>query len=260
MHSPRTLVVLGCGTSMGVPMIGCDCAVCTSTNPRNSRTRPSVLFHLPGGNLLVDTGPELRIQLVRERIHDVNAVLYTHYHVDHLFGLDDVRVFPWKHQRPMPVYCTDDVEEVIRSAFSYAFHPPPGDVPSFVLPQLVFRRIDHRPFDLFGETITPIPLLHGRFNVLGFRIGDLAYCTDVNVIPEGSWPLLQGLDTLILDCLRPGESHPSHFGSDDALRVIERLKPKRTYFTHMSHKWDVDHLPPLPPGVEPAFDGQRIEF
>jgi phosphoribosyl 1,2-cyclic phosphate phosphodiesterase len=260
MASPRTLVVLGCGTSMGVPMIGCDCAVCTSTNPKNSRTRPSVLFQLPGGNLLIDTGPELRIQLVRERIQDVNAVLYTHYHVDHLFGLDDVRVFPWKHNRPMPVYCTDDVEEVIRSAFSYAFHPPPSDAPSFVLPQLVFHRIDHRPFELLGETVTPIPLLHGRFNVLGFRVGDLAYCTDVNRIPDASWPLLAGLDTLILDCLRPGESHPSHFGLDDALAVIERVKPKRTYFTHMSHKWDVDHLPPLPPNVEPAFDGLRIGF
>src|SRR3978361_1903584 len=121
MVSPRTLVVLGCGTSMGVPMIGCECGVCTRPTPTNSRTRPSVLMHLPGGNLLIDTGPELRIQLVRERIGRVDAVLYTHYHVDHLFGLDDVRIFPWKQNRPMPVYCTDEVEEVIRQAFSYAF-------------------------------------------------------------------------------------------------------------------------------------------
>lgn len=241
-------------------MIGCDCPVCTSTNPKNNRTRPSVLFHLPAGNLLVDTGPELRIQLVREGIRDVNAVLYTHYHVDHLFGLDDVRVFPWKQKRPMPVYCADDVEEVIRQAFSYAFHPPPDTAPSFVLPQLEFHRIDHRPFEVLGESVTPVPLTHGRFNVLGFRIGDLAYCTDVNKIPDASWPLLAGLDTLILDCLRPGEGHPSHFGLDDALAVVERVRPKRTYFTHMSHKWDVDHLPPLPPGVTPAFDGLRIEF
>jgi phosphoribosyl 1,2-cyclic phosphate phosphodiesterase len=245
---------------MGVPLIGCDCAVCTSTNPKNDRTRPSVLLHLPGGNLLIDTSPEMRIQLVRERIATVDAVLYTHYHVDHLFGLDDVRIFPWRTKRPMPVYCTDDVEEVIREAFSYAFHPPPGDTPTFVLPSLEFHRIDSRPFEVLGEHVTPVPLLHGRFNVLGFRIGNLAYCTDVNVIPETSWPLLEGLDTLVLDCLKPGESHPSHFGLDEALDVVARLKPKQTYFTHLSHKWDADDLPPLPPGVALAHDGLRIEF
>ncbi len=260
MASTRTLVVLGCGTSMGVPMIGCDCPVCTSPNPRNSRTRPSVLLQLPAGNLLIDTGPELRIQLVRERIPLAHAVLYTHYHVDHLFGLDDARLFPVALGHPLPVYCTDEVEEVIRQAFSYAFHPPPGDAPAFVLPSLAFRRIDHTPFDVLGETVTPIPLRHGRFNVLGFRFRDLAYCTDVNVIPEASWRLLEGLDTLILDCLRPGHSHPSHYGLDDALKVIERVKPKRTYFTHMSHKFDYDHPPPLPRGVALAYDGLRIEF
>ena len=260
MASPRTLVVLGCGTSMGVPMIGCDCTVCTSTNPKNSRTRPSVLLQVPCGNILIDTSPELRLQLVRERIGLVHSVLYTHYHVDHLFGLDDARIFPMKLGHALPVFCTDDVEEVIRQAFSYAFHPPPDNTPSFVLPSLAFHRIDNRPFDLLGERFTPIPLIHGRFNVFGFRIGDLAYCTDVNRIPESSWPLLEGLDTLLLDCLRPGESHPSHFGLDDALAVIERVKPKRTYFTHMSHKWDWDDQPPLPPGVALAFDGLRIEF
>jgi phosphoribosyl 1,2-cyclic phosphate phosphodiesterase len=261
MHRPRTLVVLGCGTSMGVPMIGCDCSVCTSPNPKNSRTRPSVLMHLPGGNLLIDTTPELRVQLVRERIKLVHAVLYTHYHVDHLFGLDDARVFPPALKHSLPVYCTDDVEEVIRSAFSYAFHPPPADAgPTFIIPSIDIRRIDARPFDLLGERFTPIPLIHGRFDVLGFRVGDLAYCTDVNKIPEASWPLLHGLDTLILDCLRPGESHPSHFGLDDALKVVERLRPKTTYFTHMSHKFDYDHPPPLPPGVHLAYDGLRIEF
>lgn len=241
-------------------MIGCECAVCTSPNPKNSRTRPSVLLQVPGGNILIDTSPELRLQLVRERIGLVHSLLYTHYHVDHLFGLDDARIFPMKLGHPLPVFCTDDVEEVIRQAFSYAFHPPPDNAPSFVLPSLAFHRIDTRPFDLLGERVTPIPLIHGRFNVLGFRIGDLAYCTDVNRIPESSWPLLEGLDTLLLDCLRPGESHPSHFGLDDALAVVERVKPKRTYFTHMSHKWDWDDQPPLPPGVALAYDGLRIEF
>ncbi len=241
-------------------MIGCECAVCASTNPKNSRTRPSVLLHVPGGNILIDTSPELRLQLVRERIGLVHSVLYTHYHVDHLFGLDDARIFPMKLGHALPVFCTDDVEEVIRQAFSYAFHPPPDNAPSFVLPSLAFHRIDSRPFDLLGERFTPIPLIHGRFNVLGFRVGDLAYCTDVNRIPDASWPLLEGLDTLLLDCLRPGDSHPSHFGLDDALDVVKRVKPKRTYFTHMSHKWDWDDQPTLPPGVALAYDGLRIEF
>ena len=207
MASSRTLVFLGCGTSMGVPTIGCDCSVCVSTNPKNSRTRPSVLLHLPGGNLLIDTSPELRIQLVRERVKLVHAILYTHYHVDHLFGLDDARLFPLALKHALPVYCTDEVEEVIRQAFSYAFHPPPADAgPTFILPSLDLRRIDSRPFDLLGERLTPIPLVHGRFNVLGFRVGDLAYCTDVNRIPDTSWPLLQGLDRLAL--YGPSDSHP----------------------------------------------------
>lgn len=257
--SPRTLIVLGSGGSIGVPVIGCDCAVCTSTDPKNSRTRPSVLLQVPAGNILVDTSPELRIQLVREKIGLVHAVVYTHYHVDHLFGLDDVRVFPRKLGHDLPIYCTDEVEEVIRQVFSYAFHPP-ADLPSpFVLPKLEFHRIDERPFELMGVPITPIPLIHGRFNVLGFRVGDVAYCTDVHEIPERSWPLLQGLDTLILDAVRPGPSLPSHFGTDAALEVIAKLKPKRTYLTHLSHTMDPAKLA-LPPGVELAWDGLRIPF
>jgi phosphoribosyl 1,2-cyclic phosphate phosphodiesterase len=240
-------------------MIGCECPVCTSTNPKNHRTRPSVVVQLPTGNLLIDTSPELRLQLVRERIPLIHAVLYTHYHVDHLFGLDDVRLFPRKLGGPLPIYCTDDVEEVIRQAFSYAFHPPP-DNPAFVLPQLQFHRIDESPFVILGSPVTPIPLIHGRFQVLGFRFGDLAYCTDVNEIPARSWALLEGLDTLILDCLKPGDPHPSHFGLDQALEVVKRLKPKRTYFTHMSHSMDYDHPPPMPPNVMMAYDGLRVVF
>lgn len=245
---------------MGVPMIGCDCPVCTSANPKNNRTRSSALLTLPTGNVLIDTSPELRIQLVREKVKLVHAVLYTHYHVDHLFGLDDVRIFPQLLHGPLPIFCTDDVEEVIRQAFSYAFHPPANHSPAFVLPQLTFRRITAEPFEVLGLPVTPIPLIHGRFDVLGFRFGDLAYCTDVNRIPDRSWPLLEGLDDLVLDCLRPGDTHPSHFGLDDALAVVERLRPKRTYLTHLSHKWDYDRLPPLPAGVALAYDGLKIEF
>ncbi len=259
MEAERELVFLGSGTSMGVPMIGCECAVCTSPEPKNQRMRPSVLLQLPGGTLLIDTSPELRLQLVRERISLVHAVLYTHYHADHLFGLDDVRVFPHKLEKQLPIYCASDVEEVIRQAFSYAFHAPPGN-PLFVLPALEFHRIDNTPFEVLGQQVVPIPLIHGRFNVFGYRFGNLAYCTDVNVIPDTSWPLLEGLDTLILDCLKPGKSHPSHFGLEEALTVIERINPKLCYLTHMSHQMDFTNPPELPPHVRMAYDGLRIRF
>jgi phosphoribosyl 1,2-cyclic phosphate phosphodiesterase len=257
--SSRTLIVLGSGGSVGVPVIGCECPVCTSTDPKLSRTRPSVLLRLPAGNLLIDTSPELRIQLVREKVGLVHAVVYTHYHVDHLFGLDDVRLFPKKLGHPLPIYCTDEVEEVIRQAFSYAFHPPADLYSPFVLPQLRFHRIDETPFELLGQTLTPVPLIHGRFNVFGYRVGGLAYCTDVSEIPARSWPLLQGLDTLILDAVKPGDSIPSHFGLDAALEVVAKLKPKRTYLTHLSHSMDPAKLR-LPPGVELAWDGLRVAF
>jgi phosphoribosyl 1,2-cyclic phosphate phosphodiesterase len=253
-----TLVVLGSGTSVGVPVLACDCAVCTSGHPRNQRTRTSVLLRFPEGNLLIDTTPEMRLQLLREKVSLVHSVLYTHYHVDHLYGLDDLRIFPRLLGGSLPIYCTDDVEEVIRNVFSYAFHPGAEELPAGMLPKLDFRRITSAPFEVFGHRITPVPLRHGRFDVFGFRVGNLAYCTDVNVIPESSWPLLEGLDVLILDCLKPGKSHPSHFGLDEALQVIERLKPKQAYFTHLSHMFDAAAPPPLPHNVELAYDGLHI--
>lgn len=242
-------------------MIGCDCAVCRSTNPRNHRYRSSALIATPQGNLLIDTTPELRLQLLRERVKLVHAVLYTHYHVDHLFGLDDLRLFPVALKASLPIYCTDEVEEVIRQTFAYAFHPASGEIPAGVLPKLEFRRIDETPFEVLGERVVPIPLIHGRFNVLGFRIGDLAYCTDVNEIPERSWPLLEGLKVFIIDALRPGRPHPAHFSLEQALAVIERVKPQQAYLTHMAHTMDYDWLVrTLPPHVAPAYDGLSFPF
>src|SRR5882757_5795170 len=235
MEPTRTFTFLGTGTSVGVPMVGCACPVCKSTNHKNHRYRCSVLIRTPGGNLLIDTTPELRLQLVREDARLIHAVAYTHYHVDHLFGLDDLRIFPMLLKAPLPIYCTDEVEEVIRRAFAYAFHPGNDDLPAGVLPRLEFRRIDETPFEALGERITPIPLVHGRFNVLGFRIGDVAYCTDVSGIPDRSWPLLEGLDVFVIDALRPGKPHPSHFSLEQALEVIERVKPRQAYLTHMAH-------------------------
>lgn len=258
--SARSLVVLGCGTSVGVPMLGCDCAVCSSSHPRNARLRSSILLKLPGGNLLVDTTPEMRLQLLREKVKLVHAVLYTHYHVDHVFGLDDARIFPKYLGGPLPIYCTDDVEEVIRKAFSYAFHPGNDDLPPGVLPKLEFHRINTQPFDILGERLTPIPLVHGRFDVLGFRIGNVAYCTDVSKIPDASWPLLDGLDVLILDTLKPGKPHPSHFNLEQALEAVARAKPRQTYLTHMSHEMDYANPPPLPANVAMAYDGLNFDF
>ena len=261
MEMQRTFLFLGSGTSVGVPMIGCDCAVCTGGHPRNQRTRSSVMIQVPQGNLLIDTTPELRMQFLRERIPIAHALLYTHYHADHLFGLDDVRTFPKRLNGPLPIYCTDEVETVIRNTFSYAFTEHARTLPPGVLPKLEFRRITTEPFQVLGQTITPIPLKHYRFNVLGFRIGDVAYCTDVNVIPDTSWPLLEGLQVLVLDTLKPGGSHPSHFGLDESLQIIERLQPKKTYLTHMSHEMDYETLrATLPTYVEPAYDGLRFDF
>jgi phosphoribosyl 1,2-cyclic phosphate phosphodiesterase len=257
----RTFTFLGTGTSMGVPMLGCDCHVCTSTNPKNHRYRCSVLIGTPRGNILIDTTPELRLQLLRERVKLVHAVVYTHYHVDHLFGLDDLRIFPLKLNGPLPIYCNDEVESVIRQAFAYAFAPGNEDYPVGTIPRLEFSRIDERPFEVLGERFTPIPLLHSKFHVFGFRVGNVAYCTDVSGIPDRSWPLLEGLDVFVIDALRPGKPHPAHFSVEQALEAIQRVKPRQAYFTHMAHTMEYDELMrTLPAGVEPAYDGLRFTF
>ena len=257
----RKLIFLGTGTSVGVPMIGCDCAVCHSADPRNQRMRSSVLVRLPGGNLLIDTTPEMRLQLVRERIGQVHAIAYTHHHVDHLFGLDDARLFPRGIGGPVPLYCEEEVEDTIRQVFHYAFEEIAKSVPTGGIPQLRFERIHAgEAFTVLGQRIMPIRLDHGRFRVLGFRIGDLAYCTDVNRIHEASFKLLEGVETLILDALRP-EPHPTHFHLAAALEAIERINPRRAYLTHLSHSFD--HGPAelgLPARVALAYDGLALNF
>ena len=223
--------------------------------------RSSVLLQSPAGNVLIDTTPEMRLQLLRERIGQVHAIVYTHHHVDHLFGLDDARLFPHGIGGPVPLYCEEEVEEMIRRVFHYAFEPIARSVPTGGIPQLRFERIQPgEPFTVLGQRIMPIRLEHGRFRVLGFRIGDLAYCTDVNRIPDESWSLLEGVDTFIVDALRP-EPHPTHFHLDAALAAIERVNPRRAYLTHLSHGFD--HGPTerdLPPRVALAYDGLALEF
>lgn len=252
------LLFLGTGTSVGVPVVGCACDTCRSENPRNKRLRCSVAVGLPEGHLLVDTTPDVRTQLLREGIGRIHSVLYTHEHVDHLYGLDDLRLFPYYLGHPVPIYCQGTVEARIRRAFDYAFDTEQKSVHPGGVPHLEFRPIGTEPFELLGARIVPIPLQHGRFRVLGFRFGNIAYCTDCNVIPETSWPLLEGLDVLILDALRP-RSHPTHFSLDEALDVARRLAPRRTLFTHMAHELEHEATnAALPAGMELAYDGLSI--
>ncbi|MGE0757781.1 MAG: MBL fold metallo-hydrolase [Pirellulaceae bacterium] len=252
------LILLGTGTSVGVPSIGCGCAVCQSDDPRNKRTRCSVILGLPQGNLLIDTPPDLRFQLLRERIGIVHAVLFTHEHADHIFGLDDLRLFQFYLDEPLQLFCEDFVERRLRRSFDYAFS---DQEPTHVgaVPLLAFRRIDTTPFAVLGQQVVPIRLKHGpHFDVLGFRIGRVAYCTDTNGIAPESWPLLEDLDVLILDALRY-RPHPTHLSLDEAVGIVQQLRPKRAYFTHISH--DLDHATTnerLPPGMELAYDGLRI--
>ncbi len=252
------LVFLGTGTSHGVPTIGCGCPTCINKSPKNQRTRCAVIVGLPEGNLLIDTPPELRIQLLREQLGIVHAVAYTHAHADHLFGLDDLRIFPIYLGHELPIYCEESVEQTIRRAFPYAFDRETQFYPAGGLPKLVFRQIGLQPFEILGTRITPIRLWHGRYQVLGFRIGNVAYCTDTNEIPPESQSLLKDLDVLILDCLRR-EPHPTHMSLDEAVAAAERLAPRRTFFTHISHRLEHEATNlALPPGMQLAYDGLTI--
>jgi len=260
MAASRRFVFLGTGTSTGVPSLGCHCEVCTSTDPRNRRYRCAAVIETPRGNILIDTPPDLRTELLQAKIDLIHSVIYTHYHADHLFGLDDLRQFPKHIGGAMPVWCAEDVETVIRRTFPYIFSGNNDPAVNWV-PKLDFHRIRHsEAFHVLGELIRPVPLVHAQFPVLGFRIGDVAYCTDVNRIPDASWPMLRDLKVLIIDALRR-RPHPAHFGLQEALDVISQLKPEQAYLTHISH--DLDHEATnkqLPAHVRMAYDGLAFEF
>ena len=256
----QTFTFLGTGTSAGVPMLGCSCHVCTSSNQKNQRYRCAVLLRLAGGNILIDTPPELRLQLLRAATPAIHAVLITHYHADHIHGLDDLRPIPFLIGEPVPLFCNSETEIRIRTSFSYAFGPGAEAVRQGFVPKLTIQRIEERPFEVLGETITPIPLEHAHFNVYGFRLGNVAYCTDVKTIPRSSWRLLEDLDVLVLGCLRR-KSHPAHLSLDEALEVIDRVRPKKAFLTHISHDLDHDELcRELPPDIAPAYDGLSFEI
>ena len=252
------MILLGTGTSVGVPAIGCGCVVCQGGHPRNQRTRASAILGLPEGNLLIDTSPDLRMQLLREKIGIVDSVIYTHEHTDHVMGFDDLRLFQFYLGHPVPIYCNEAVEQRLRSAFDYAFNGGPKTHRG-ATPEVDVHSIDTSPIDILGANVIPIPLKHGpKFDVLGFRVGNVAYCTDVSEIPESSWPLLQGLDTLILDALRP-DPHVTHFSLEQAVDVCQQLKVKQTYFTHCACGVDYESVnASLPDGVEVGYDGLQV--
>jgi phosphoribosyl 1,2-cyclic phosphate phosphodiesterase len=238
---------LGTGTSTGVPVPTCSCDVCRSSDPRDARLRPSVLLRWDGATVLVDTSTDLRQQVLREGLTDLDAVLYTHAHADHTFGLDDLRMFNWRRGGAMPVYGSPITLAAIRRTFWYVFEDVQegGGKPLLTLHDVV------GPFELAGKTVTPIPLEHGRLPILGYRIGGFAYLTDVSAIPEASYGVLSALRH------RP---HPTHFHLARALEETARIGAARTVFTHIAH--EISHAAvsaTLPPGVALAYDGLRLD-
>jgi phosphoribosyl 1,2-cyclic phosphate phosphodiesterase len=260
------ITILGSGTSAGVPMIGCHCAVCRSDDPRDQRSRPSILvsYEDPAGalhNILVDAAQELRLQAMRERLDHISAVVLTHAHADHIFGLDDVRRFNMTSGKTLPLFAAPPTMDTLHRIFPYAFEsrdtPCPQSRDAIFRPQL-FPQVIDGPFDLFDRTWEPVDLPHGPGRVLGFRIGRFAYCTDCSAVPAAARQRLQGLDTLIIDGLRP-RPHPTHLSFEQALGVIADLRPRQAFFTHLTH--DMKHADieaTLPPHVRVAYDGLKF--
>lgn len=250
------LIVLGSGTSHGIPMIGCDCAVCTSDDPRDRRTRASAVFSYDDYHVLIDTSPELRLQCVACGIRRVDAILFTHFHADHIVGLDDVRRFNWLQEEPITLYGDRPTLERVRQTFAYAFANDP-DYPS-AKPELQTALLDG-PLELGGRRITPIPLMHGRLPVYGFRVGNIAYCTDCSFIPDESYELLGDLDVLVLDAVRR-RPHATHFNLEQSVEEARRIAARRTYFTHIAHELKhADTNAQLPATMKLAYDGLVCE-
>ena len=266
------VTVLGSGTSHGVPAVGCDCDVCRSTDPRDKRTRPSIRIEIAPGpqdpphmhrafaagvrSILVDTSTDLRMQALANDVRRVDAILFTHTHADHVFGIDDVRRFNQMQRAAIPCFADDETVASLLRMFAYIFEPPRQKGGG--LPQLSLFRLAGA-FSLGGVEVVPVPLFHGVMPVLGFRLGSFAYLTDCNRIPDDSWTLLQGVRTVIIDALRH-KPHSTHFSLAEAADVVARLGAERAWFTHISH--DLGHAATcasLPPGVALAYDGLVID-
>jgi phosphoribosyl 1,2-cyclic phosphate phosphodiesterase len=245
------VVVLGCATSTGVPVIGCKCDVCSSGDPRNKRTRSSLFVNARGKNILIDTSPDLRFQALASGVCSIDFVLYTHSHADHTHGIDDLRIFNFLKKTPIPCFGNRYTVENIRRSFSYIFD---GTHSSGGKPQLDLKVIEEE-FEVEGVRVQPIEVNHDNLIIYGYRIGNLAYITDCSGIPPRSLEKLRGLDVLIIGALR-NRPHPAHFSVEEALTAISQIKPKRAFLTHMGHELEYNELAGrLPAGVMPAYDG-----
>ena len=247
--------MLGSGTSVGVPTIGCDCKVCTSADPRDNRLRPSVLVSCGGRNILIDTTPDFRAQMLRARVSRLDAIVFTHSHADHIMGLDDIRPFNFRQKGPIPIYAAPETMSAIQRVFSYVFDG--AEQPSGI-PKLETHLIDGSSFDLFGLEFLPIPVRHGAQTIYGFRFGRAAYLTDHSEVPAESMERLRDLDVLFLDALRY-KPHPTHSTVSQSIKTVEALTPRMAYFTHIGHDLlheRADSL--LPPNIRLAYDGLEI--
>jgi phosphoribosyl 1,2-cyclic phosphate phosphodiesterase len=251
------LTILGSGSSAGTPAIGCQCSTCSSDDARNKRTRCSSIVTLDSGQtILIDTGPDLRIQALREGITNVDAVLYTHTHADHLHGIDDLRGFCQANRKQIPLYSYKEAVDHIKSKFGYTLREP---CDFWDLPILSIHEVN-APFDLFDTMITPIPIMHGKIQIYGYRIGNIAYMTDVSLIPETSFRLLENLDLLLIDCLRL-KPHPTHINIEQSLNYISHIKAKQSILIHMTHELEYKTLTKkLPKNVAVGYDGMRVSI
>ncbi len=251
------ITFLGTGTSQGVPLISCKCAVCTSSDERDKRLRSSISLSIGDLYFVIDSGPDFRQQMLRDRATQLDAIVFTHEHKDHIAGLDDVRAFNFTMGEPMNVYCTAQVEEALRREFHYAFSEKkyPG------VPEIILNRIENAPFKIKGVEFKPIEVLHFKMKVFGYRIGNFTYITDANYIAEEEIQKIIGSEILVLNALRR-EAHPSHFTFDEALALIARIQPRQAYLTHISHQLGKheDVILELPENVHLAYDGLTLEL
>ena len=246
------VTILGSGTSSGVPMMGCHCKVCTSTDIKDNRLRASVLIEVNNKRILIDTGPDLRMQMLREKVDDIDAIIYTHEHNDHIAGLDEIRPYNFLHKKPIPIYLSEQVEDSLRKRFHYVF----GEKNYPGLPEVTLHRITNIPFFINDIKCIPIQLYHYHLPVFGFRIGDFTYITDANVLPEEEKHKIAGTKVLVINALRK-EKHISHFNLEEAIALVRELKPEKAYFTHISHQMGLHEAveKTLPENMHLAFDG-----
>jgi phosphoribosyl 1,2-cyclic phosphate phosphodiesterase len=250
------ITFLGTGTSQGVPVIGCNCIVCKSSDPLDNRLRTSILISDNGRNFVIDTGPDFRQQMLREKVKQVDAVVFTHSHKDHTAGFDDIRAFNFINKKALDVYATEDVWDVLKKEFAYIFAEDkyPG------IPEITPYTFENKPFKIFNTEFIPILTYHYKLPVFGFRVNDFTYITDANYISDEELEKVKGSKVVVLNALRR-EKHISHFNLNEAIEIIQKIKPEKAYFIHMSHQIGLhkEVMEELPEGIELSYDGLTLE-